>query len=157
VTKAGAIVSVNPGSGEITAKDLPDGKPLTIRITADTHIKRMLDRESMIAMMHGGGGQQHAAHGEPGAMPPAMMSLNEMLERLPETKLEDLKTGDLFIVSSTKGAAQDRVTAISMLANAEMLLQVMAAQAGAGRGTQPGAAMTGGLEALSGMGFGVMQ
>ena len=91
---------------------------------------------------------------------PPMMSLNEMLDRLPEAKVEDLKSGDIVIVSSTKGAKADQVTAISMLANAEMLLQVMAAQTGAGRGgqgVQGGVPVTGGLEALSGMGFGTMQ
>lgn len=150
VTKAGTITAVDTGAREVTVKDLASGKPLVIRITADSHLKGMLDRAGMIAMMHG---SQASAPAPGHAMPPAMMSLNEMLERLPEAKLEDLKTGDIVVVSSTKGAKPDQITAISMLANAEMLLQVMASQAS--QGATPSA--TSGLEALSGMGFGTMQ
>jgi hypothetical protein len=150
VTKAGAIVSVDAGAGEVSVKDLAEGKPLVIHVTPETRLKRMLDRQAMIAMMHGGSAGAHPEGGHaPGAMPPTMMSLNEMLERLPDVSVADLKTGDLVIVSSTKTVAPDHVTAISMLANAEMLLQVMAAQAGA--------STAGGLDALTSMGFGVMQ
>ena len=148
VTTAGTITAVDAGAKEVTVKDLSSGKPLVIRVTADSHVKRMLDREGMIKMMHGSAPPE--LHGEKGKMPPPLISMNEMLERLPEAKLENLKTGDIVVVTSTKGAKTDQVTAISMLANAEMLLQVMAAQTGA-------PSMSGGADVLGTMGFGVMQ
>jgi hypothetical protein len=151
-TRAGAITSVDAASHEVTVKELTGGKPLVIRITPDSQVKRMLDRQAMVEMMHGKG----AAHPGEGGAPP-MMTLSEMLERLPVARIEDLKVNDTVIVSSTRGVKADQVTAISMLANAEMLLQVAAMQGGAhggGGAANPAAAS---LEMLSSMGFGVVQ
>jgi Domain of unknown function (DUF5666) len=155
VTRAGTIVSIDPGIREIAVKELPDGKPLVIRVTADSRLKRMLDHAAMIAMMHGGGAAGDGSG--PSAMGPPIISLNQMLERLPETKLEDLKAGDIVIVSSTRGAARDHVTAISVLANAGMLLHFMASREGADHGQPTAAEMTSGLDTLTEMGFGVTQ
>ena len=89
-----------------------------------------------------------------------------MLEHMPAATLADLKPGETIVVSSTKGARNDAVTAIMMLANAGGILQMIAAQSGAGRGSDgPGAMgmggmggmsgmMGGGMDALSGMGLG---
>ncbi|HXA49204.1 MAG TPA: hypothetical protein VNV86_02805 [Candidatus Acidoferrum sp.] len=146
-TRAGVIASVDAVAHEVTVKELTGGKPLTIRITADSQVKRMLDRQAMIEMMHGSGAAEHA---------PPRMTLSEMLERLPVARLEDLKVNDTVIVSSTRGVKADQVTAISMLANAEMLLQVMSMQS-ANHGGTGVASPAAGLEALSSMGFGVVQ
>jgi hypothetical protein len=150
-TRAGEIVSVNAAAKEVVIRDLVGGKQVTVQFTADSKIKRMLDRQAMAEMMHGSHAQEVPANGEH-QMPPPMMSLNEMLDRLPEVKIADLQVKDLVVISSTRGAKAEQLTAISMLANAEMLLQVMAMQAG--NGTPSTAA---GLDALAGMGFGVMQ
>jgi len=60
--------------------------------------------------------------------------LNQMLERMPASKLEDLKPGATVIVSSTKGAKSDQLTAIMVLGNADMLIRMAAMMSGAGRG-----------------------
>jgi hypothetical protein len=78
---------------------------------------------------------------------------------MPLSKLEDLKPGETIVVSSTKGARSNEVTAIVMLANAESILQMIAAQSGGGRSGIPGAGgmggmMGGGMDALGGMGLG---
>jgi hypothetical protein len=44
------VTAVDSGAKEVTVKDLSSGKPLAIRVTADSHVKRMLDREGMIKM-----------------------------------------------------------------------------------------------------------
>ena len=89
------------------------------------------------------------------------MDINAMLERMPLSKFEDLKAGETIVVSSTKGAKSDQVTAIMMLANADNILQMIAAQSGGGRGAgMPGAGGMGGMmggggmDALGGMGLG---
>jgi hypothetical protein len=153
-TRAGTIAAVNAAGSEITVKELGTGKPLTIHFTADSQIKRMLSREEMVQMMHGPQAKAPAGgeHGQAAAMQPPMMTLNEMLERLPLVKVSDLAPEVVVIVSSTRGAKADRVTAISALANAEMLLQAMAMQSGAGGGNPAGS-----LDTLSSMGFGVVQ
>jgi hypothetical protein len=80
-----------------------------------------------------------------------------MLERLPAAKLEDLKPGQTIVVSSTKGATNDQVTAITLLSNADFLIQ-MASRQPAARGGRPDAlgmgpsmgmgGLAGGLEGL---------
>jgi len=184
VTKAGTITQVNPETREITVKDLANNKPLTIRITGDSQIKKMPD---MAGMMGGMGRGDMPRNGMPAGGPPAAgnppagaarggmpgmgggrgMDINTMLERMPLSKLEDLKAGETIVVSSTKGAKNDQVTAIMMLANAGTILQMIAAQSGGGRGAgMPGpggmgggmGGMGGGMDALGGMGLGgIMQ
>jgi hypothetical protein len=104
-----------------------------------------------------------ARGGMPGMGGGRGMDINTMLERMPLSKLEDLKAGEIIVVSSTKGAKSDQVTAIMMLANANSILQMIAAQSGGGRGSAiPGAGgmgggmggMGGGMDALGGMGLG---
>jgi hypothetical protein len=174
VTKAGAITAINPETREVTVKDLANNKPLTIRFTADSQMKRMPDFAGMMGGGTGRGGVP--AGGAPpagaarGGMPAGGMrgmDINAMLERMPQAKLEDLKPGEMIVVSSTKGAKNDQVTAIMMLANADFLLQMVAAQSGGGRsgGGMPGGGgmggggmggmpSGGGADALGGMGLG---
>ena len=166
VTKAGTITAVNAETREITVKDLANNKPLVIRVTADSQIKKMPDMGAMMGGMMGRGGMP------PGGAPPAGaarggmrrrrgpgmggggrgMDINAMLERMPLSKLEDLKAGETIVVSSTKGAKSDEVTAIMMLANADNILQMIAAQSGGGRGAgMPGAGGMGGMMGGGGM------
>jgi hypothetical protein len=56
-----------------------------------------------------------------------------MLERMPPARLEDLKTGESIVVSSTKGNQKSYLTAIMLLANADMLIQLASAQSQAGQ------------------------
>ena len=133
VTKAGTITAVNAEAREITVKDLANNKPLTIRATADSQIKKMPDMGGMM------GGMGRGAM--PSGGPPGMggggrgMDINAMLERMPAVKLEELKAGETIVVSSTKGAKSNEVTAIMMLANADGILRMIAAQSGGGRGS----------------------
>jgi len=166
ITKAGTITAVNAETKEITVKDLSNNKSLVIRIAADSQIKKMPD---MGAMMGRGAppsgappaGMSGAARGGMGGGRGGM-DINAMLERMPLAKVEDLKPGETIVVSSTKGAKNDQVTAIMMLANADSILQMLAAQSGGGRSGIPGAGgmggmgMGGGMDALGGMGLGGM-
>ena len=76
-------------------------------------------------MMGGGGG----------------FDVQEMIERLPQVQLAELKPGDVVIVSSTMGNDPTRATAITILAGAEPILMAMQSgprQAGPGAGTSSG-------------------
>jgi len=48
--------------------------------------------------------------------------LDRMLERMPALDLAELKAGDALIISSTKGAEPDKITAITLLAGVEPIL-----------------------------------
>jgi len=175
VTKAGTITAVNAETRELTVKDLANNKPLVIRVTTDSQIRKMPDMGAMMGGMMGRGGMPPGgappAGAARGGMPaggpgPGMggggrgMDINAMLERMPLSKLEDLKAGETIVVSSTKGAKSNEVTAIMMLANADNILRMIAAQSGGGRGAgMPGAGGMGmmgggGMDALGGMGLG---
>src|SRR5207248_4126747 len=41
LSRAGTITAVNPGTREITLKDLANNKPVTVKFLADSQIKRM--------------------------------------------------------------------------------------------------------------------
>ena len=79
-----------------------------------------------------------------------MPDMSQMVERMPSAKLDDLKAGDKIVVSSTKGAKPDEVTAIMLLGNAGMLIQMATVPSG-GRGAgggMPGGQGMGGLQSL---------
>jgi hypothetical protein len=177
VTKAGAITAINAETREVTVKDLSNNKPLTIRFTVDSQMKKMPDMSAMMGGMGRGGAPMGGAapagmgRGMPGGGMPGGgmagrggmggMDINAMLERMPQSRLEDLKPGEMVVVSSTKGAKNDQVTAIMMLANADFLLQMVSAQSGGGAarggmggGGGMGGMMGGGMDALGGMGLG---
>jgi len=158
VTKAGPITAVNVEAKEITVKDLATGKPLVIKLTGDSQVKKLPD---FVAMMPPGG----AAGGNvaiASATRPARAApdLTQMLERIPLSKFEDLKAGEMVVVSSTKGASNDQITAIMLVGNAGMLIQMASRQSGgdarpagaAGMGAGPsmmGGGMAGGLSGLN--------
>jgi hypothetical protein len=160
VTKAGKITAVNAETKEITVAEMGTNKPLIIKLTADSQMKKMPD----FPMMGGAGG---AMGGAPGGMPaggrpagmPAGMKppdMSQMMERMPAAKMEDLQPGQTIVVSSTKGATAGTITAITLLANADMLIRMASMQQGgaagaAGRGGA-GGQMGGGMMGGGGMG-----
>jgi hypothetical protein len=167
VTKAGTITAVNVETKEVTVTELGTNKPLVIKLTADSQIKRM---PNMMGMMAGRGGTPgNAPSGTPGDAPAGargsgtpgtapggatagrMPDIAQMLEHTPAAKLDDLKAGEKIVVSSTKGAKPDEITAIMLLGNADMLIQMATIPSGGGRGAGGGAGGPG----MGGMGMGV--
>jgi len=146
VTKAGTIAAIDPATKEITVTELGTNKPLIVKFTADSQIKKMPD---FGGMMMGRGGAPGAGSGGPPAGAPRAPDISQMLERMPAAKFDDLKTGEKIVVSSTKGAKPDEITAIMLLGNAEMLIQM--ATAPSGRGPSGGGAGQG----MGGAGMGV--
>jgi hypothetical protein len=144
--KAGTITSVNVEANEITVKELGNGKALLIRVTPDSQLKMM---PNLGALMGGGGrpgfspagGSPSAgAPGANGGRPGGRGDLSQMLERMPAAKLDELKPGETVVVSSTKGARNDQITAIMLVANADLLIQMAQMQSGGmnGRGMNTG-------------------
>jgi hypothetical protein len=138
VTKAGTITAVNPDS--ITVTEIGTNKPLTIKLTADSQIKKM---PNMAGMMMGRGGAPPAGGAAPGAAQ-RMPDMSQMVEHMPAAKLDELKAGEKIVVSSTKGSKPDEVTAIMLLGNADMLIQMATVPSG-GRGGGAGAPGGGGM------------
>lgn len=139
VTRAGTVVSVDPQAKRITVKETGTEKPFVIRVTADSELKAMPSFGAMgggRGGMSGGGpmGQGGVGPGRPGGAP----DFAQMIERMPTTQIDALKPGETVVVSSTKGAKRDEVTAIMLLSNAEMLLRMASAQQSGRSGGQGG-------------------
>jgi hypothetical protein len=190
LTTAGNIVSVDPTAQEVTITEMGSAKTVTIRITPDSRIKAMPNfggpggpgggaasgrGPGPGAFPAGGGfpGPPGGAPGFPGAPgapgfpgggtpPGGAPTLAQMVEMMPPSTLADLKPGQTIVVSSTKGASTERLTAITLVANAEMLIRAAqpegrgaAGQNGApGGGFPPGGAQGMDLGGLLG-GFGL--
>jgi hypothetical protein len=126
---SGTIVSLDATGSSLVVKDLATKKLVTIHITADAQIRRLPD---MMARMLAARLKTPAAgpsaattpqnHGGPGNGGDPQ----QMLSRAPAIQLADLKKGDAVMVVSTDGTSE--VTAISLLAGVEPLLEAPAAQ-----------------------------
>ncbi len=149
-TKAGSIVSVDPAANTVTIKEIGTGNPLVVRVIPDSQVKDMNDIFAQMGV--GVPGSARTPGFVPGRTPGNNgPELAQILERAPLAKFTDLKPGEMIVVSSTKGVKPDEVTAIMLLGNAKMLIEMASAQAaGGGRGGNTNAAlggmMGGGLE-----------
>lgn len=185
---AGTVVSANPDTKEITLKEMGSGKPMVVQLTPDSRIKQMA---SLPALPGGGPGAAPGAGspgrggtpggppfggfppgGAPPGMPPGLPpgrggapTLAQMVDTMQAGTFDDIKPGQTIVVSSTKGATNDHVTAIMLLTNADTLIRMASMQAGGGgqpngagpgQGMQPGGMPGGGMD-LGGMlgGFGI--
>jgi hypothetical protein len=146
-TIAATVVSIDAASQQLTVKDLETKKPLVVKVSADSNMKRLSDPiAQMIARrVHpenfegrggGRGGAGGGGRGEGGGAPDGgggMRAggggggrggdLQQMLDRQPAVTLADLKVGEPIVISSAVGAATDHIMAITMLAGVEPILR----------------------------------
>ena len=192
---AGAVVSANPDSKEITLKETGSGKSMVVRLTSDSRIKQMAALPGIPGGAFPGGGPGVGAPGRGGAagrctvwwlpsgrrqwwnaarpgrmpgLPPGRggaPTIAQMVDTMKSGTFDDIKPGETIVVSSTKGAQSDHVTAIMLLTNADMLIRMASMGAGGGgqpngagrgQGMQPGGMPGGGMD-IGGMlgGFGI--
>jgi len=76
-----------------------------------------------------GGGTRRGAMGGGGR---GGFDAQDMLERMPQLTLAELKPGDMIAVSSTTGADPTRITAIALLAGVDAIINAMPARPAAG-------------------------
>ncbi len=146
-TVSGAVTAVDATAGEIKINDSQSKQPLTVVIKPDAILRKFPAAGEMMFGRGPGAGPGGPPAGQSGAPQPAAgggpsgpggggmragggggMNIQEMLERLPTIALADVKVGDTIIVSSTKGADPARLTAISLVAGADTLFNMMAAR-----------------------------
>lgn len=149
----GTVTAVDAATNEIKITT-QDKRPLTILVNNDSNLRRL---PPMMAQMmaaraagggggaggqgRGGGGQRppQAGGGEPGAGGEGRgggggrrmgggFDPQEMLERMPQLTLAELKPGDMIVVSSTSGADPTRLTAIALIAGMDAVINALAAR-----------------------------
>ena len=161
----GTVTAIDVATGEVKINDLQTKKPLTVVIKRDTVLRRFPENGGMMlgGMMGGGaGGQgapgaqgQGAARPQPQGAPPqgerpqgggpgggmrmggGGMSMADLLERLPTISINELKVGDMIILSSTQSNEPAKLVAFTVVAGVEPLLTMMAARQPGGGQARP--------------------
>jgi Cu/Ag efflux protein CusF len=156
---AATVTAIDPAANTMKVMDLATKKPLLVHVNADSTLRKMPEMVAkMIAMRASGGagaaqppagapaqgaasaqtGAPASGPGRPGGAGGAggmrggrSGDVQQMLEKMPAMKLEELKPGDAIIVSSTEGKDPGQVTAITLVAGVEPILS--AAPAGSQR------------------------
>jgi hypothetical protein len=182
-TILGKIKSVDAATRQLQITNEQTKQTFTVELAPDSSVRRMNEMMGMMFARLAGGGAGGARFGGPGgggpgggAQPPAggqpgggpggerrMMGggpgggggfdIQEMIERLPQAQLAELKPGDVVIVSSTAGADPARLTAITILAGAEPVLAALQSTGRPGGGAAMGTSS--GLPAGLELGIGI--
>lgn len=142
---AAQIDSIDAATGEMKVTDLATKKPLMIRVTADTTMKKLPEQMAqMLAMRYRGGrggaalegaagdgregrggfagrGEGRGGFGGPGRGGRGG-DIGQMLDRLPSIQLAELKPKDAIMVSTTMGSDPSKVSAVMLLAGVEPIL-----------------------------------
>ncbi len=159
-TIAGTITAVDAAKNEITISDFKTKKPVTVVVGQNSVLKQFPPEmaQRMAAFQSSGGMRPPQTNGQANTPPTGQTppngggmrpgggmrgagGIDEMLERFPTISLTDLKVGQMIAFSSSKGANQERVTAIKLLSGVEPFLT--APQTAGGGGRRGGGADTG--------------
>jgi len=116
LTISGTITEIDLEKKEIKIKDLQSQQPVTIALSKDSSMRRLTPE--MVAALS-------PPKSSGGAKPPVKGSgdLQEMFDQLPAFTLQELKSGESILISSTKGADPARVTAIAVVSGVGSLLE----------------------------------
>lgn len=135
LTKAGSVVSIDPEGKEIRITELGTAKPILVKLTQDTQVKAMPDFPGAFGGAAPPGGRGPEERGGPPGFAGGPPDPSQMINTLPPASINAVKVGQSIVISSTKGAKPEEVTAILIVANAQMLIQMATAVPG-GRGPQ---------------------
>jgi hypothetical protein len=135
---AGLISSIDAAKGTVTLKDLATKKTVTVQITGNSNLKALPPQAAARfaarakGAASGAGGESHAASqpdGSPaaertaGAGQSAGTDLSQLVSRLPNQTVADLKAGDaVMIVASQPDSASSMVTCVTLLSGVEPIL-----------------------------------
>ncbi len=142
---AGTVSSIDVSQNTISVMDLKTKKPVLVKFTADSQLRKLPpDMAQRIAMrLKGGeaGGAPTGANGNGGARaaaPPAgappsgggpagprpggAPDLQQILNRMPPATLADLQKSDAVMIVATQGTASGGVTAITVLSGVDAIL-----------------------------------
>jgi uncharacterized protein DUF5666 len=144
---SGTISNLDAATHTLTVMDLASKKPVLVKISAQSQVLKLLPQmaQGIALQMKGGargaasadsarsGGSESGPRdnaqrgaGESGnarGAPRGSADLQQLLSRLPKASFADLQKGDAVMVVSTQGTASGGVTAITLLAGVEPILE----------------------------------
>jgi Domain of unknown function (DUF5666) len=142
---AGTIATINAAGGTLTLKDLAMKKMMTVAVTANSDLRKLPpEMAARFAARAKGASAGSSAGANSGGQAPAQSAgaaggeprqggmgggrsaggdLSQMLARLPNATLADLKVGDaVMVVGSESEPGSNKVTAVTMLSGVEPIL-----------------------------------
>lgn len=137
---AGLIASIDAAKGTLTVKDLATKKTVTVAITANSNVRTLPPQAAAAfaarakggaagagaaqAPAQGTGQAEASGGGRPGgAGRSAGGDLSQLVSRLPNKTIADLKVGDaVMIVASQPDPGSSTVTAVTLLSGVEPIL-----------------------------------
>lgn len=128
-TLGGEITRIDAASGIVTVRDVQTRQPVQLKINGGANLRRMPAPGAANArpvMGMGMGMMRPNGAGAPAA--PRRPDLQQMLDRLPQAAISDLKPGDAVIVSAGRTSGPQPWSVVSLVAGADALLRAPAAQ-----------------------------
>jgi hypothetical protein len=127
---AGLIATIDAANGTLTLKDLATKKTITVAITANSNVRTLPPQAAaMFAARAKGGAPQGVGQadasgaGRPGGAGRSAGDLSQLVSRLPNKTIADLKVGDaVMIVASQVDPGSTSVTAVTLLSGVEPIL-----------------------------------
>jgi len=147
---AGTVVATDAGNSTVTLQDLVTKRPVTMKISSDSQLRKLPPMMAQrIAMRLKGGGPNIPGGAANAAGPPAPARATEsqaggagsgfrqggtpdfqqMLSRMPAVTLADLQKGEALMIVATEGSAEVPSTAIILLSGVEPILTAAPSQA----------------------------
>ena len=128
---AGTVVSTDPANQTVTVMDLATKKPVVVKITSESQMHQLQPMVAQFIAMRLRGGVAGAEGGPQrtqgqrgqgfGGGGPRNADMSQMLARMPQITLADLKKGDALMVVTTSGDGAT-VSAVTLLAGVEPIL-----------------------------------
>lgn len=132
---AGTVSSVDAANGTLNMTDLITKKPVVVKVTPDTQLRKLTPPMAQgLAMLLKGrpeGSAPPAPAAGPGGRSGGPPDLQRMLGRVPAVALADLQKGDALMIVSTQGEGNAPVSAITLLAGVEPVLTASSSASGA--------------------------
>ncbi|HLV95824.1 MAG TPA: hypothetical protein VKS44_11585 [Candidatus Acidoferrales bacterium] len=148
---AGTVESTDAAAGMLTVKDLASKRDVVVKITPDSDVRKLPEQVARMIAMHlkagGPGGRPNGAGGasgrpangagdggmagHPGGMggrPGGAPDFQQILNRMPRAQISDLQKGDAVMIVSTQSSDAGAVTAITLLAGVEPILEASPGQ-----------------------------
>ncbi|OLC83101.1 MAG: hypothetical protein AUH66_03355 [Acidobacteria bacterium 13_1_40CM_4_57_6] len=174
---AGTISTIDTSAGTITVQDLVAKKPITVRITPESQLRKLpppmaqriaarlkgssADAQPPAAAQGGAGSAASADQSPKLGGPPSGGSggmgrsggggtadLQQMINRMPAAALADLQKGDAVMIVATEGGANGQSTVITLLGGVEPILEA-SPKSSASTILSPWSLSTGGGEAAT--------
>jgi hypothetical protein len=137
---AGIVSAVDASTNTLTVNDLISKKPVTVKITSESQLRKLPPQMAQLMAMRLKGPAANPANGTSATPPAAAQSSNgggsgagprgggggdmqQMLSRVPPASISDIQKGDAVMIVSTEGTVSGSATVITLVAGVEPILQ----------------------------------